>query len=84
MLIPDCPYILFFDRDFRFAPQSVRIPIWDAPKRAATVKLARALWIVPLSIGTPLVNKSNAHIHWPWFILFFCVAAVAKNFIHTF
>ena len=30
-----------------------------------TVKLARALWIVPLSIATAMVKKSKARIHWP-------------------
>ena len=49
-----------------------------------TVKLARALWIVPLSIATAVVKKSNARIHWPWFILFFCLAAVANTYVHTF
>jgi uncharacterized integral membrane protein (TIGR00698 family) len=49
-----------------------------------TVKLARALWIVPMSIGTSLVNKSKARIHWPWFILFFCLAAVANTYVHSF
>ena len=46
-----------------------------------TVKLARALWIVPMSIGTALANKSKARIHWPWFILFFCLAAVANTYV---
>jgi uncharacterized integral membrane protein (TIGR00698 family) len=45
-----------------------------------TVKLARALWIVPLSIGTAIVKKSKARIHWPWFILLFCLAAVANTY----
>lgn len=49
-----------------------------------TVKLARALWIVPLSVGTALVNKSKARIQWPWFILLFCMAAVANTYIQTF
>jgi uncharacterized integral membrane protein (TIGR00698 family) len=49
-----------------------------------TVKLARALWIVPMSIGTSLVNKSNARIQWPWFILLFCLAAVANTYVHAF
>lgn len=49
-----------------------------------TVKLARALWIVPLSIGTAAVRKSNARIHWPWFILFFCLAAVANTYLLQF
>lgn len=48
-----------------------------------TVKLARALWIVPLSIGTAVVKKSKARIHWPWFILFFCFAAVANTYFHA-
>jgi uncharacterized integral membrane protein (TIGR00698 family) len=49
-----------------------------------TVKLARALWIVPMSIGTALVKKSKARIHWPWFILFFCLAAAANTYVHPF
>lgn len=48
-----------------------------------TVKLARSLWIVPLSVGTAAIKKSTARIHWPWFILFFCVAAVANTYIHA-
>ena len=49
-----------------------------------TVKLARALWIVPLSIGTAMANKSKTRIQWPWFILFFCLAAVANTYVHIF
>jgi len=49
---------------------------------ATTVKLARALWIVPVSIGTALVRRSHARIHIPWFILFFVLAAVANTFLH--
>src|ERR1039458_8231755 len=49
-----------------------------------TVKLARALWIVPLSVGTAMAKKSKARIQWPWFILFFCLAAVANTYVHTF
>jgi len=45
-----------------------------------TVKLARALWIVPLAIGTSAVRKSKAKVQWPWFILWFCVAAVAASY----
>ncbi len=47
-----------------------------------TVKLVRALWIVPLSIGTAAMRKSKARIQWPWFILFFCLAAVANTYVH--
>jgi uncharacterized integral membrane protein (TIGR00698 family) len=46
-----------------------------------TIKLARALWIVPLSVGTAVVLKSKARIQWPWFILFFCLAAVLNTLL---
>jgi uncharacterized integral membrane protein (TIGR00698 family) len=49
-----------------------------------TVKLARALWIVPLSVGTAIARKSKARIQWPWFILLFCLAAVANTYLHVF
>src|SRR4029077_3592311 len=49
-----------------------------------TVKLARALWIVPLSVGTAVVLKSKARIQWPWFILFFCVAALLSTVLPQF
>ena len=49
-----------------------------------TVKLARALWIVPLSVGTAMANKSKARIQWPWFILFFCLAAVFNTYVPFF
>ena len=49
-----------------------------------TVKLARALWIVPVSIGTAVTRKSKAQIRWPWFILFFCLAAVANTYVRAF
>ena len=48
-----------------------------------TVKLARALWIVPLSVGTAAIKKTNGRIQWPWFILFFCLAAVANTYISS-
>jgi uncharacterized integral membrane protein (TIGR00698 family) len=49
-----------------------------------TVKLARALWIVPVSMGTAMARQSSARVKWPWFILFFCLAAVGNTYIHTF
>jgi uncharacterized integral membrane protein (TIGR00698 family) len=49
-----------------------------------TMKLALALWIVPLSIGTAMAKKSKARVQWPWFILFFCLAAVANTYVHIF
>ena len=48
---------------------------------ATTVKLARALWIVPLSLGTALVRGAKAKIQWPWFIALFCLAAVCNTYL---
>ncbi|HEY1679523.1 MAG TPA: putative sulfate exporter family transporter [Candidatus Sulfotelmatobacter sp.] len=48
---------------------------------ATTVKLARALWIVPLSLGTALVRGAKAKIDWPWFIGLFCLAAVCNTYL---
>ena len=49
---------------------------------ATTVKLARALWIVPLCVVTAAVRHSKAKIQWPWFIFFFVLAAVANTYAH--
>lgn len=46
-----------------------------------TVKLARALWIVPVSVVTAAVKQTKARIRWPWFILFFVLAAVANSYV---
>ena len=46
-----------------------------------TVKLTRALWIVPLAIGAAIVKRSKTKIQWPWFILLFCLAAVASSYL---
>ncbi|HVP51914.1 MAG TPA: putative sulfate exporter family transporter [Terriglobales bacterium] len=46
-----------------------------------TVKLARALWIVPVCLGTAAVKRSEARIKWPWFIALFVLAAVANTFL---
>lgn len=49
-----------------------------------TIKLARALWIVPLAAVTAIVLKSKAKIQWPWFILFFCLAALLNTLLPTY
>ena len=49
-----------------------------------TIKLARALWIVPLSAVTAIFLKSKAKIQWPWFILFFCLAALLNTLLPTY
>jgi len=54
-----------------------------------TVKLARALWILPIALFTAykLKNKnveSKAKVQWPWFILLFCFAAFANTYLPQF
>jgi len=48
---------------------------------ATTVKLIRALWIVPLSIVVALLNKGREKrsIKFPWFILLFVLAILFAN-----
>jgi len=46
----------------------------------AVVKLARALWIVPVCLVTAAVRRSSAKIAWPWFILLFALAAALNTF----
>ena len=45
-----------------------------------TVKLARALWIVPVTIAVATVRKSQSTLKWPWFILLFCGAAALTTY----
>jgi uncharacterized integral membrane protein (TIGR00698 family) len=49
-----------------------------------TVKLARALWIVPVSVLTSIFMKSKSRIQWPWFIGLFCLAAMANTYVPLF
>ena len=50
---------------------------------ATTVKLARALWIAPLSLATAMVRGARAKIQWPWFIALFCLATVCNTYLPT-
>jgi uncharacterized integral membrane protein (TIGR00698 family) len=49
-----------------------------------TVKLARALWIVPLALATAAIKHNRSRIQFPWFILFFLLAAVINTYVSTF
>jgi uncharacterized integral membrane protein (TIGR00698 family) len=54
-----------------------------------TVKLTRALWIVPVAMLTAAITQrasrdqaqARTRLQWPWFILFFCLAAVTKTYL---
>src|SRR5260370_15786682 len=48
------------------------------------IKLARALWIVPLSLVTAISLKSKARIKLSWFIPFFCLAALLTILLPAF
>ncbi len=54
----------------------------EALQIATTVKLTRALWIVPLTIGTAMAFRSKStRIVMPWFILWFLVASVIRTYV---
>ena len=44
-----------------------------------TVKLARALWIVPFAAGAAVACGAKTKIKWPWFIGLFCLAALCNT-----
>jgi len=60
----------------RYGPQALII--------GTTVKLARALWIVPLAFATAAVKRSKSKIVFPWFILLFFLAAVVNSYLLAF
>ena len=54
----------------------------EALKIATTVKLTRALWIIPVAIVTSFFYKQKSDkIYKPWFILFFTLAMLANTFL---
>lgn len=62
----------------RYSPKALEI--------ATTVKLARALWIIPVSLVTLLVmriknGQTESHIRIPWFIFIFIGVVVLNTFI---
>src|SRR6202040_2255406 len=58
--------------------------LWSALAIHDTSSVARALWIVPLSAATAIFLKSKARIQWPWFILFFCLAALLNTLLPSY
>lgn len=49
---------------------------------ATTIKLTRALWIIPLSFVSMLFfRKKNSKINIPWFIFLFIVAMIVNTYI---
>ena len=49
---------------------------------ATTIKLTRALWIIPMAFATSFIFKSKGQkISIPWFILFFVLALVVNTYL---
>lgn len=54
----------------------------EALKVATTIKLTRALWIIPLALATSFIFKSkDRKISIPWFILYFIIAILLNTFV---
>lgn len=54
----------------------------EALKVATTIKLTRALWIIPLALATSFIFKNKDHkITIPWFILYFVIAILLNTFV---
>ncbi len=54
----------------------------EALKVATTIKLTRALWIIPLALATSFIFKSKDHkITIPWFILYFVIGILLNTFV---
>lgn len=54
----------------------------EALEVATTIKLTRALWIIPLALATSLIFKSkDSRITIPWFILYFIIAILLNTFV---
>ena len=56
----------------------------EALQIATTVKLTRALWIVPLTIGTALAfhRGGKTRVTIPWFIFLFVVASIIRTYVN--
>lgn len=54
----------------------------EALKIATTIKLTRALWIIPLAFVTSFIFKSKGQkVSIPWFIFFFVLAMVVNTYV---
>lgn len=54
----------------------------EALQVATTIKLTRALWIIPLALVTSFIFKSEGRkVTIPWFILYFIVAIVLNTYV---
>ena len=57
----------------KFSPKALQI--------ATTIKLERALWIIPVSLLTAYFQKSTGKIKIPYFIFYFVLAIIASTYL---
>jgi uncharacterized integral membrane protein (TIGR00698 family) len=50
---------------------------------ATTVKLVRALWIVPLSLAASWFRRRDVRVRYPWFIPCFCGAVLLSSHVEV-
>lgn len=48
---------------------------------ATTIKLERALWIIPIALGTAYFQRSTGKVKIPYFILYFIVAILVSTYL---
>lgn len=54
----------------------------EALEIATTIKLTRALWIIPVALITSIMSRKGSHkITIPWFIVFFILAMIVNTFL---
>lgn len=54
----------------------------EALKVATTVKLTRALWIIPVALVTSLIFKTKGQkVKIPWFIVYFIIAMIFNTYV---
>ncbi len=57
----------------KFSPKALQI--------ATTIKLERALWIIPVSLATAYFQKSTGKIKIPYFIFYFVLAIIVSTYL---
>jgi uncharacterized integral membrane protein (TIGR00698 family) len=57
----------------KYSPEALQV--------ATTIKLERALWIIPISLATSYFQKSSGKIKIPYFIFYFILAIIASTYL---
>ena len=53
----------------------------EALSIATTIKLERALWIIPIALGTAYFQKTTGKVKIPYFIFYFILAIIAATYL---